>query len=90
MLKNTTETPPAIANLKYCPKNFEKIIGAMGEDYDLINSIYIEVWAEFENRAVELMRDYIAPEKRAKINLQDSRMIFRGPHESLKRIGVIS
>lgn len=90
MEMNTNATPPVIANLEYSPKNFEKIIYAMGEDYSLLHNIHIEVWAELRDKAVELMRDYIAPEKRAKINYKGSRMIFRGAPESLKRIGVIA
>lgn len=90
MLKNTTETPPVIANLKYCPQNFEAIIARMEEDSALIHSIHIEVWAELGDKAVELMREHLSPEKRAKVNMQNSRMIFRGPHESLKRIGVLA
>ena len=87
MNKNTT-TPPAIANLKYCPKTFETIIARMGNDMGLISQVKVEVWAEFEGKAVEILRTYMSPERRDKVEKNASRMIFTGSREDLRKLGV--
>ena len=87
MNKNTT-TPPAIANLKYCPRTFEKIIEKMGTDMGLISRVKVEVWAEFEGKAIEILRTYMSPDRRDKVEKTASRMIFTGPREDLLKIGV--
>lgn len=78
----------ATANLRYTPKSFEKIISRMGTDLGLISRVKIEVWAEYEGKAIELLRTYMSPERREQVEKCAARMIFTGPRTDLIKLGL--